>query len=63
MNVWSRAARESQWVDREWRYAMSNKGIECIEPIPIDPPDRCPPPAELSSKCFRDRELLYIQPE
>ena len=60
---WSRAARESRWVEREWRYALSNKGIECIEPIPIDPPDRCPPPAELASKCFRDRELLYIKPE
>jgi len=60
---WSLAARESRWVDREWRYAMSNKGIECIEPIPIDPPDRCPPPDELASKCFQDRELLYIKSE
>ena len=56
---WSRNAKESQWVDMEWRYALENKGIEAIEPIPIDPPDVCPPPEELRSKHFND-SLLYI---
>ena len=35
------------------------QGIESIEPIPIDPPDLCPPPQELQSKHFND-SLLYI---
>ena len=56
---WSQNSRESKWVDAEWRYALKNKGIECIEPVPIDPPGTCPPPAELSQKHFNDK-LLYI---
>ena len=56
---WSQNARRSQWVDTEWRYAYSQKGEDGIEPIPIDPPDVCPPPKELSGKHFNDR-LLYI---
>ena len=56
---WSHFARQSKWVDAEWRYALSHKGIECIEPIPIEPPGVCPPPDELKSKHFNDK-LLYI---
>lgn len=58
---WSLNARASEWVDREWRYALSSKGLDGIEPIPIDPPDLCPPPKELVSKHFNDRELLYME--
>lgn len=57
---WSLSAKESEWVDREWRYALEYKGLSFIEPIPIDPPNICPPPKELSSKHFNDRSLLYI---
>lgn len=56
---WSHNARESQWVDREWRYAFAQKGIDGIEPIPLEPPDRCPPPQELNGKHFNDK-LLYL---
>lgn len=56
---WSRSARDSQWVNMEWRYALQLKGEEAIEPIPIDPPDVCPPPVELLRKHFNDR-MLYI---
>lgn len=56
---WSQNARTSRWVDFEWRYALEQHGISSIEPVPIDPPDVCPPPAELSSKHFSDR-LLYV---
>ena len=56
---WSHFARQSKWVDEEWRYALAHKGIECIEPVPIEPPGVCPPPDELKSKHFNDR-LLYI---
>lgn len=56
---WSKFARDSKWVDMEWRYALESKGEECIEPIPIDSPDVCPPPVELQQKHFNDR-MLYI---
>ena len=56
---WSRNARESEWVEREWRCAYESKGSEAIEPVPLEPPDLCPPPMELSHKHFNDI-LLYI---
>ena len=56
---WSRFAKESKWVDAEWRYALGNKGADCIEPVPIESPDICPPPVELTRKHFNDK-LLYI---
>ncbi len=56
---WSNNAKQSSWVDMEWRYALANKGIEGIEPIPLEPPTQCPPPEELKRKHFND-SLLYI---
>lgn len=56
---WSHFARESKWVDAEWRYALEKKGIDFIEPVPIEPPEVCPPPEELNRKHFNDN-LLYI---
>ncbi len=58
---WSRYAKESKWVDMEWRYALESKGEDCIEPIPIDSPDVCPPPAELQKKHFNDKMLFIIR--
>ena len=56
---WSNYARSSEWVEKEWRYALSNKGIDAIEPVPLVSPVECPPPEELKSKHFNDRALLY----
>ena len=58
---WSLNARSSEWVQWEWRYALTKKGLECIEPIPIDPPSACPPPEELKKKHFNDRMLFVIK--
>lgn len=57
---WSRFARDSKWVDMEWRFALKSKGEDCIEPIPIDSPDVCPPPIELQQKHFNDKMLFII---
>lgn len=57
---WSRAAKKSEWVDREWRYALEQKGAECIDPVPLEPAEVCPPPDELDGKHFNDN-LLYIR--
>lgn len=56
---WSHFARNSKWVETEWRYALEKKGIECIEPVPIEQPEVCPPPKELNQMHFND-QLLYI---
>lgn len=57
---WSQFARKSKWVEAEWRYALDSKGLDCIEPVPIEPPDVCPPPEELSKKHFNDKLLFII---
>ena len=57
---WSHFARDSKWVDAEWRYALEQKGAEYIEPIPIESPDDCPPPTELNHKHFNDKLLFII---
>ncbi|MBE6553310.1 MAG: toll/interleukin-1 receptor domain-containing protein [Ruminococcaceae bacterium] len=57
---WSHHAKESKWVEYEWRYALENKGIECIEPIPLEDPSVCVPPTELQSKHFNDL-MVYIR--
>ena len=46
---WSRHAKESQWVEWEWRTALHEKSIHGIQPHPIDPPDIAPPPAALAT--------------
>ena len=56
---WSHYAKESKWVEMEWKYALENKGEDCIEPIPIEDPRVCPPPKELEQKHFNDK-LLYL---
>lgn len=56
---WSQSAKLSPWVDFEWRYALDQKGLDYIEPVSIDPPELCEPPAELSDLHFNNR-LLYI---
>lgn len=56
---WSNNAKNSEWVQKEWQYALTNKGLDSIEPIPLVSPAECPPPEELKSKHFNDRTLLY----
>ena len=58
---WSRSAKESEWVDFEWRYALEKKGEDFIDPIPIEPPEFCPPPVELQQKHFNDRMIYVIK--
>lgn len=58
---WSCAASRSLWVDREWRYAKDTKGIDAVEPVPLDPPSVCPPPKELEDKHFNESALYIIQ--
>jgi len=56
---WSRHARKSKWVEKEWRCALSKRGIEFIDPIPLEAPEKSPPPPELSSLHFNDWILAF----
>lgn len=49
---WSCAAGESEWVEREWRYALTHRGDAYILPNALEPPERCPPPPELAHLQF-----------
>jgi hypothetical protein len=56
---WSARARKSEWVEREWRFALRERGIGFIDPIPLQPPEESPPPPELASLHFNDWTLAF----
>jgi hypothetical protein len=58
MLFWSVYAKESQWVTWEWRTALQYKGIDGIEPHPLDPVSEAAPPEELRELQFNDRYML-----
>ncbi len=58
---WSSNAMKSKWVEKEWRFALEKRGLDFIDPVPLEPPDQAPPPPELASKHFNDRELVFIK--
>jgi len=58
---WSQSARRSDWVEKEWRYALSARGIEFIDPVPLASPEIAPAPPELASPHFNDRYLVAMR--
>ena len=58
---WSSNAEKSEWVKKELDYALEVKGIDAVEPIPLEPPDVCFPPEALKAKHFNDWTLRYLQ--
>ena len=59
---WSVAASRSREVENEWRYALTEKGLRFISPVPLDPPEDCPPPEDLGDlnfnvHAFSDNEI------
>ena len=57
---WCRHAKESKWVDMEWRCALRERGLDFIDPVPLEPPTFAEPPVELASKHFNDALLPYM---
>jgi hypothetical protein len=57
---WSTAASSSEWVAREWRMALDQRGIDYIVPVPLQDPRDAPPPSELSRLHFNDAYLDHI---
>ncbi|MFC1569118.1 toll/interleukin-1 receptor domain-containing protein [bacterium] len=60
---WSKAAAQSDWVEREWRLALQRRGLTYIDPVPLDEPSVAPPPEELKKLHFSDAYLAYIKYE
>ena len=58
---WSEEAAASEWVEKEWRLALAEKGLNSINPVPLDEPDKVSPPAELAELHFNDAWLIYIK--
>jgi hypothetical protein len=58
---WSTAAKASDWVEREWRYALDHKGDDYIRPVIIEGPPPVPPPPELSHLHFDDRVAYFLR--
>ncbi|MBN1458943.1 MAG: TIR domain-containing protein [Armatimonadetes bacterium] len=58
---WSPNARNSKYVEREWRFALDQRGIDFIHPVPIADPQEAPPPVELSGLHFRDVYLMCLE--
>ncbi len=56
---WSHHSRESEWVAREYRYALEQKGLDFICPVILEGPPIVPPPSELAALHFNDR-MLYV---
>jgi tetratricopeptide (TPR) repeat protein len=54
---WSKAAKESSWVEKEWKCALSSRGKDFIDPVPLVSPEEAPPPQELRKKHLNDWEL------
>lgn len=60
---WSQYAARSEWVKKEWRIALRRRGLGYIDPVPLEEPDRAPPPQELNTLHFSDAYLAYIESE
>lgn len=58
---WSLPASRSEWVEKEWRMALEQRGLSYISPVPLDDPDIVSPPAELGALHFNDAYLAYIK--
>jgi hypothetical protein len=59
---WSTAARESEWVRREWQYGLERKGEDFICPVIIEGPPPPEPPPELTHIHFSDKVLYFMSP-
>jgi hypothetical protein len=51
---WSRNASGSTWVRKEWQHALATRGIDYIDPVPLETPELAPPPDELGALHFGD---------
>jgi hypothetical protein len=58
---WSVPASRSEWVEKEWRLALKERGLGYIHPVPLADPVEAPPPPELASRHFNDLILACLR--
>ena len=58
---WSLEAKQSEWVKKEWTFALNNRGLDFIQPFPLEDPRRAEPPKELESLHFNDKYLMILK--
>jgi serine/threonine-protein kinase len=58
---WSAHAKASEWVEKEWRLALANRGLQYIHPVPLVSPAEASPPQELRQLHFNDLFLASIR--
>ena len=46
-------------MEWEWKLALRKKGLGFIDPVPLEDPDKVPPPAELADLHFGDKWLAF----
>ena len=56
---WFARAKASPWVEKECKCALSTRGEEFIDPVPLVSPEEVRPPEELSKKHFNDWILAF----
>ena len=57
---WCHHAKASEWVSKEWQLALRAKGLDFIDPVPLESPQQAPPPKQLASKHFNAPVLAFI---
>ncbi len=57
---WCRHAMASDWVSREWRWALRSKGLDFIDPVPLESLEQASPPVELVAKDFKGPLLPFM---
>ena len=58
---WSQQAAASEWVTKEWKLALKTRGLDYIQPVPLQEPSVAPPPEELADLHFNDPWLAYLK--
>ncbi len=57
---WSTAAKQSEWVEKEWKFGLEWRGDQFIRPIVIEGPPIPSPPPELAHLHFGDPVLYFL---
>jgi hypothetical protein len=57
---WCRQPRSSEWVRKEWQCALKERGLDYIDPVPLESPEFAPPPPELAAKHFNDPLVAFL---
>lgn len=60
---WSKAASSSEWVTREWEIAFNKRGLNYIDPVPLQDPRDLEIPGRLRQLHFNDAYLIHAEYE